>query len=91
MSVLEAMSVGVPVVVSHDCGLAPLVERTRSGLVTDPEVPGLAAAVGSLLADRSLGRAIGARARETAHAEFGMRAVGNRLLTAYTDLVGVNR
>ena len=27
MSVLEAMSVGLPVVVSADCGLAPLVER----------------------------------------------------------------
>ena len=34
MSVLEAMSVGLPVVVSADCGLAPLVERMRCGIVT---------------------------------------------------------
>ncbi len=91
MSVLEAMSVGVPVVVSSDCGLAPVVERTRSGLVTDPEAPALAAAVGSLLADRSLARAMGARGRETTQTEFGMRDIGDRLLTAYADLVGVNR
>ena len=53
MSVLEAMSVGLPVVVTDDCGLAPLVERTRCGLVTGPEVPALAAAVKSILADRA--------------------------------------
>jgi glycosyltransferase involved in cell wall biosynthesis len=87
MSVLEAMSVGVPVVVSADCGLATLVERTGSGLVADPELPALTAAVGSLLADSSLRRATGRRARETAHTQFGMRAVGDHLLTAYTDLV----
>jgi glycosyltransferase involved in cell wall biosynthesis len=91
MSVLEAMAVGVPVVVSSDCGLAPLVERTGSGVVTDAEPSALAAAVGSLLTDRSLARAMGARARETAKTEFGMRAIGDRLLTAYTNLVGVNR
>ena len=33
MSVLEAMSVGLPVVVSAQCGLAPLVERARCGIV----------------------------------------------------------
>lgn len=87
MSVLEAMSVGLPVVVSPDCGLAPLVERTRCGVVTEPEVPALAAAVESILADRSLARAMGDRGRETVHTEFGMRAVGNRLANAYSNLV----
>ena len=43
MSVLEAMSVGLPVVVSSDCGLAQLVERTRSGLVADPADSGVGA------------------------------------------------
>ena len=52
MSVLEAMSVGLPVVVTNDCGLAPMVERSRSGIVTDPAVPALVAAVDSILGDR---------------------------------------
>jgi glycosyltransferase involved in cell wall biosynthesis len=91
MSVLEAMSVGLPIVVSTDCGLAPLVERTHCGVVTDPEAPALAAAVQSILADRSLAEAMGKRARETVRTELGMRAVGDRLVDVYTELVDGNR
>jgi glycosyltransferase involved in cell wall biosynthesis len=87
MSVLEAMSVGLPVVVSEDCGLAPLVQRTHCGVVTHPEAPALAAAVESILADASLARAMGDRAREVVRTEFGMHAIGDRLLDAYTHLL----
>ncbi|MFD4179656.1 glycosyltransferase [Rhodococcus sp. NPDC058514] len=88
MSVLEAMSVGRPVVVSNDCGLAPMITRTGSGIVTDPSVPALADAVESLLTDRSLARDMGRRGRETAHREFGMAAVGDRLVAVYANLAG---
>jgi glycosyltransferase involved in cell wall biosynthesis len=91
MSVLEAMSVGLPVVVCADCGLAQLVERTGCGVVVDHQVSALAAAVGSLLADPSLARAMGGRARNTVRAELGMHAVGDRLLDTYADLVGGTR
>ena len=91
MSVLEAMSVGLPVVVTDDCGLAPLVERTHSGLVTDPMVPALAAAVESMLSDPSLARAMGERGRHAVRTELGMQAVGDRLEHAYTELVEGSR
>jgi glycosyltransferase involved in cell wall biosynthesis len=91
MSVLEAMSIGLPVVVSAGSGLAPLVERTRCGVVTYPEPPALATAVESILADRSLARTMGERARETVRAELGMHAVGDRLENVYTELVGGSR
>jgi glycosyltransferase involved in cell wall biosynthesis len=88
MSVLEAMSVGLPVVVTSSCGLAQLVERTHCGVVVDREVPALAAAVKSILADRSLARTMGCRARDTVRGELGMHAVGDRLKDTYADLVG---
>jgi glycosyltransferase involved in cell wall biosynthesis len=87
MSVLEAMSVGLPVVVSADCGLAPLVERARCGIVTDGGMPAFAAAVKSILSDRLLARAMGERARETARSEFGMRAIGDGLMDVYMEFV----
>ncbi len=91
MSVLEAMSVGLPVVVTNDCGLAPMVERSRSGIVTDPAVPALAAAVDSILGDRPRARSMGERGRETVHTQFGMRAIGDRLLETYAEVAGGRR
>ena len=91
MSVLEAMSVGLPVVVTDDCGLAPAVARSGSGIVADPSIPALAAAVRTLLADRSLARAMGERARATARRDFGMRAIGDRLEQVYGDLIDDQR
>jgi glycosyltransferase involved in cell wall biosynthesis len=83
MSVLEAMSVGLPVVLSADCGLAPLVERVRCGIVTEGEAPAFASAVKSILGDPLLARVMGERARETARSDFGMGAIGDRLTTVY--------
>jgi glycosyltransferase involved in cell wall biosynthesis len=85
MSVLEAMSVGLPVVVRDDCGLAPVVQRARCGIVAGGETPAFAAAVKSILEDRVLGQAMGERARKTAHSRFGMRAIGERLETVYNE------
>lgn len=88
MTVLEAMSVGVPVVVSDAVGLAQLVSRARCGVVVDHRVSTLAAGVKSILADRSLAQAMGKRGRDAVHAEYGMRAVGERLLDTYAHLTG---
>jgi glycosyltransferase involved in cell wall biosynthesis len=88
MTVLEAMSAGLPVVVSADCGLAPLVDRARCGIVTEGEAPQYASAVKALLADRGLAIEMGLRARETALERFSMSAIGDRLLNTYTDVLG---
>ena len=80
MSVLEAMSVGLPVVVCPDCGLAPVVADSGSGQVAEGTVEDLAAAVRAVLADVG---AYGRRARETARRDFAMSAVASRLLTVY--------
>jgi glycosyltransferase involved in cell wall biosynthesis len=91
MSVLEAMSVGVPVVVTNECGLAPMVEQSRSGIVTDPAVPALVAAVDSILGDRPRARSMGERGRQTVHTHFGMQAIGDRLMETYTQVAENHR
>jgi glycosyltransferase involved in cell wall biosynthesis len=85
------MSVGLPVIVTDDCGLAPAVARSGSGIVANPIVPALAAAARTLLADRPLARAMGERAQATARRDFGMRAIGDRLEQVYGDLVDGQR
>jgi glycosyltransferase involved in cell wall biosynthesis len=80
MAVLEAMSVGLPVVVCTDCGLAPAISRSGSGIVSDGNVGALAAAVTAVLSDS---HRYGRRARQTAIRDFGMAAIAQRLLTLY--------
>jgi glycosyltransferase involved in cell wall biosynthesis len=88
MSVLEAMSVGLPVVISEDCGLADLVQRTDCGVVVKPAVPALVAAVESILGDPALARAMSGRARDAVRRELCMTEVGDRLAASYADVVG---
>ncbi len=89
MSVLEAMSVGLPVVVTRDCGLASLIEHSGCGVVTDPEVPALADAVATLLANEPPCAGDGGEnGRRTVQTHQGMRAVADRLLDTYEDMVG---
>lgn len=86
MTVLEAMAVGLPVVVAADCGLAPLVESTGCGIVVDGGAGDYADAVRSLLAEPHHGRDRGELARKTAHNEFSMCAVGDQLIHRYLEV-----
>lgn len=80
MTVLEAMSVGLPVVVGADCGLAAEVRESGCGQVADDTVGAFAAAVRTVLADAD---GFGRRARAAARRDFSMSAVAQRLLTVY--------
>jgi glycosyltransferase involved in cell wall biosynthesis len=83
MSVLEAMSVGLPVVVTDTCGLASFVRDHDAGLVTDDTVEGLADAVRTLLADPDRAAAMGARGGSAVRSERSMAAIAQRLETFY--------
>ncbi len=83
MAVLEAMAVGVPVVLNADCGLAPVIEQARCGAVVDGGSVVFADAVRSILGDLTLSRTMGDRARATARTDFGMSSIGDRLLSVY--------
>lgn len=84
MSVVEASSVGVPVVVMRDCGLAAFVERTECGVVVDTARPeALAAAIRTLLEDPGLAAGMGQRGREGVRREFSMSAIAAELTDCY--------
>lgn len=83
MTVLEAMLHGCAVVVTDSCGLAPLVVRSGSGVVTSPGAPAVQTALRQLLGDPHRRLAMGAAAQRTAHTELGMDAVTGTLLDTY--------
>jgi glycosyltransferase involved in cell wall biosynthesis len=85
IKVLEAMACGKPVV-STPVGCAGLQLRDGYDAVIRPEWNDFADAVGELLDDAGLRRAIGARARMTACARFSWRAIAGQAYETYCAL-----
>lgn len=85
MSVLEAMSVGLPVVIADDCGLAPVVRQAGCGVVVDGAVPDFVDAVKFILGEPGRTSELGRRARALVRDDFGMGAIGDRLEELYDD------
>ena len=86
MSVLEAMSIGLPVVVTQTCGLAPTVAAANAGLVIGESVDDLVQAIESLLDDPEGAREMGLRGRAAAAEKYGIGAVADRLEAYYRNL-----
>lgn len=86
MSVLEALSLGKPVVVTNSCGLAPDIMRHNAGVVVEPTLESLIKGVERLLANPELRNSISTKAKELASEHFGMNAVCRQLEIAYEDI-----
>jgi glycosyltransferase involved in cell wall biosynthesis len=85
MAVLEAMSVGLPVVITESCGLASIVGKYRCGLVVPPGAEHIERAVAELLADAEAAAAMGARGRNAVASDLGMAHVADRLEHSYAE------
>ncbi|PJJ55555.1 glycosyltransferase [Compostimonas suwonensis] len=86
MSVLEAMSLGRPVVITQSNGLAEPLREAEAALVVDESVEQLTDAVRSLLADVALRRRLGRNGRALTDTTYGIPAVGAQLESIYEGL-----
>ncbi|MCY0917227.1 MULTISPECIES: glycosyltransferase [unclassified Streptomyces] len=90
MSVLEALSVGVPPVVTHSNGLARDIAAAGAGRAVDPGPAGVAEAILALL-DPAANAAASVAARKLATESFSMDAVLDTLLPVYEAAAGRTR
>jgi glycosyltransferase involved in cell wall biosynthesis len=88
MVVLEAMGAGLPVLISPECYL-PQVASAGVGLVVEPQIEPLRAALQVLLSDAPQRQAMGARGRHLVQTQFTWDAVALQLATVYRSLVAV--
>jgi len=86
MSVLEAMSVGIPVIVTDSCGLAPFIEESGAGIVCDSSIGGLSSALRRFVEEPGLLASSSAAAVELARKRFSMDGVAKQLEDAYRSL-----
>jgi glycosyltransferase involved in cell wall biosynthesis len=85
MSVLEAMSLGLPVVVTDSCGLADVIAASGAGLVVAPSQQALNDGIELLVADAHLRRRLGDNGLDLVKNQFSMEAVGHRLVSIYEN------
>lgn len=88
MAVLEAMSVGLPVVLAADCGLAQVVEQEGCGIVVGDGSATFSDAVRRILANPGLAREMSDRGRTLVRRDFGMSSIGDRLTDVYSQTFG---
>jgi glycosyltransferase involved in cell wall biosynthesis len=88
MSILEAMSLALPVVITSSNGLADAVTEANAGLVTDGSLESLTAATSRLLSDADLREEMGANARRTVTETFSIVAVVRQLESVYRTAAG---
>ncbi|UKA62109.1 glycosyltransferase [Arthrobacter sp. FW306-04-A] len=90
MSVLEALSLGKPVVVTNTCGLAPFIKTANAGFVAGPDTDSLTEAVFNLLNDKNLREVSGRNAASIARSEFSMSGISEKIIETYDRLVVKN-
>lgn len=87
MTVLEAMAVGTPVILSEDCGLSPALSRAAAAVVVRPEAASLTDAMRALLRSDERRQALAEAGLAYARAAFDIGAVGTRLLQLYSAAI----
>jgi len=86
ISLLEAMAAGLPCVVSDVGGMREIVEMGDAGTVVSPgDVQGLADAIGSYAANRSMLRQQGANARSAYATHFTLQRMAESYMVLYRN------
>ena len=89
LAILEAMAGGLPVVSTTVSGIPEAVEDGTTGMLVEPEdARGLAAALGSLLAQPGLRRSMGTAGRQRFDREFSIERVAGLHFVIYESLLG---
>jgi glycosyltransferase involved in cell wall biosynthesis len=92
LSIVEAMLAGTPVVATDVASVPEAVLHRRTGLLVPPDDPAaLASAIGELLRDADLGRALASAARERALERFTSAAMAREYMEIYAEITAAER
>lgn len=87
-AILEAMSVGLPIVATRVGGIPEAIENGVSGLLVDPaRSQPLASAISRLLDDTSLADQFGTRTREIVRSRFSLQVMARNMKNLYNEIL----
>jgi glycosyltransferase involved in cell wall biosynthesis len=87
MATVEAMSFGLPVVVTRGVGIGFLIENYGAGLVVEKKVSDLSRAILRILQKPALSLELAKHGKLLVEAEFSPKKVAKRMLDAYEEIV----
>ena len=87
LAVVEAMSMGVPVVISERVGLHREVAAYDAGVVTPLDAREIARSLGRLLDDRELRRRLGENGKRLVRDRYQWSSVGRQLVELYESIL----
>ncbi|PSB59027.1 glycosyltransferase [Chamaesiphon polymorphus] len=90
ISVLEALAVGTPVLVTPGVGLATIVSDNSLGFVADLDIESIANVLDCCLDDLDRAKSIGTHARQFTLEHFNWDRIAGELIQVYRDLVTNN-
>lgn len=89
-AVVEAMDVGIPVVISEDVGLASYVSKYRAGLVVQRSIDCVSAALVTLLENPALRQEMGRNGQRLIQERLRPELVGSQLVELYRNAARVS-
>ncbi|MFN7918887.1 MAG: glycosyltransferase [Bryobacteraceae bacterium] len=87
VAAVEAMSAGLPLVISDQVGIHPDVSRAHAGLVTPCNAESLASALAAVCTNAGMRREMSQRAAALARETYSARAVAAKMLDLYDSVV----
>ncbi|MEH2048734.1 glycosyltransferase [Nostoc sp.] len=87
VSVLEALAVGIPVVVTPGVALASLVKEKQLGYVPEMDVLAIASAIEQFFSQPQDAKDMGDRARKLICENYTWDRIASKLISVYTDII----
>lgn len=87
LAVVEAMGMGVPVLISNQVGIHREVTEYGAGIVTECDSTEIAAALGKLLDNEPLRRCLGRNGRRLVQERFAWSRIGAELVKLYETIL----
>lgn len=90
LSVVEAMSYSIPVIISNKVGIFEAVKNADAGLIIRCNARSVATGIESLTRDKSLRYRYGKNARKLAHQKYNINNMGQIMSASYMNVVMEN-
>lgn len=87
MAVAEAMSFGVPVIITKTVGIAPSVEKAGAGLVVEKDKKQLSEAILRILNNPELAKKMGAAGKQLVATEFSWPEIAEKWVQEYNTII----